>query len=56
MSLEWIEDPHLTDGQKNLKWSLWCEVGTYESLEDIEPVLQSLLRDVKEQSGRDEEA
>lgn len=48
-SLQYREDKSLTEHQRELKWSLYCEVETFEEIEDIELVLKSLLKDIEEQ-------
>ena len=41
----YTEDSSLTEKQKELKWSLYCEVDL-EDDEDIKAVLESLLKDL----------
>ena len=47
MKYNYEEDEHLTDAQKTLKWSLYCE-SEHESDENIRIVLRSLLKDLED--------
>jgi len=50
--LEWKEPESLTKSQRDLKWSLYCECDTFEDISDIKVVLESLLKDIKEQGNQ----
>lgn len=49
VSLKWTEPTSLTLHQRDLKWSLYCEVETFEDISDIKVVLESLIRDINKQ-------
>ena len=43
--MKYKEDEKLTDSQKDMKWSLYCEC-ELEDNQDIKKVLMSLLEDI----------
>ena len=52
--MDFKEDSSLSEQQKRLKWSLYCEI-EFEKDEDIKAVLMSLLEDQRSEGERKEE-
>lgn len=55
-ALEWRENDSLSEGQRTLKWSLYCELETFVDLEDAIAVLEALLLDAWHQRAEALEA